>query len=285
MTMTAERWLETYRQKWPMATDHDKGRYPHRQTRSEALQRRYIQANPSALTAQIVIDLDHEDSLSRALELNGVPTPNYVAQSPSGRAHVAYLLKAPVCRTDNARLEPMRFVARVEAGLVSALRADLGYAGFMTKNPIHDDWDTVWTNDHLWTLKELATQLPGWLPHALPRRAAESSGLARNVTLFNRVRLWSYRAILRHRDGGISAWEEVTHAYALAVNQEFPTPLATSEVRHLARSVSRWTWRNLTAEGFTKLQRERGRKGGAATAAIRSAEKTITDELIRSMAL
>lgn len=285
--MTAERWLERYQQKWPMATDHDKGRFPHRQPRDEALHRRYIQANPSALTTQIVIDLDHEDSLGVALEINGVPTPNYVAQSPSGRAHVAYMLAAPVCRTDNARIEPIKFAARVEAGLVSALRADLGYAGFMTKNPVHDDWDTVWTNDHLWTLKEMALQLRDWMPATLPRRAAENSGLGRNVALFNRVRLWSYRAVRNHWDSGPAGWEQATYAYALAVNEEFAAPLDASEVVHLARSVSRWTWRNFTRESFSKLQRERGRngglKGGAATAALRAAEKIVTDELIRSV--
>lgn len=285
MTMTAERWLETYRQKWPQASDHDKGRYPHPQTRSEALQRRYIQANPRALITQLVIDLDHEDSLTRALELNGVPTPSYVAQSPSGKAHVAYLLKAPVCRTDNARRAPVNFAARVERGLVNALRADLGYAGFMTKNPVHDDWDTVWTNDHLWTLKELATQLPGWLPRTLPRRAVESSGLQRNVTLFNLVRLWSYSGVRRHWGDGPKVWEEATHAYALVANQDFPVPLDAGEVRHLARSVSRWTWRNFKPERFTELQRERGRKGGLASGAVRAAGAIVNDELIRSVIL
>lgn len=281
--MTAERWLERYQQKWPMATDHDKGRFPHRQQRSEALRRRYIQANPSALTTQIVIDLDHEDSLGVALEINGVPTPNYVAQSPSGRAHVAYMLAAPVCRTDNARREPIKFAARVEGGLVEALRADLGYAGFMTKNPIHDDWDTVWTNDHLWTLQELAHQLRDWMPRTLPRKAAESSGLSRNVAMFNEVRLWSYRAVKGYWDVGPAQWEQATFERALIVNQKFPCPLDVSEVVHLARSVSRWTWRNFTREGFSKVQTERARKGGAATAALLTAEKIVTDELIRSV--
>jgi hypothetical protein len=293
MTMTAERWLDTYRQKWPMATDHDKGRYPHPQARAEALQRRYIQANPSALITSLVFDLDHEDSLSVALDLtSGVPTPSYVAQSPSGKAHVAYLLKTPVCRTDNARRAPANFAARVERGLLNALRADLGYAGFMTKNPVHDDWDTVWTNDHLWTLKELAIQLPGWLPRTLPRKVAESSGLQRNVTLFNRVRLWSYSGIRRHWGDSPRVWEQAIYDYAFAVNQEFPGPAGSAtgpmdntEVIHLARSIARWTWRNFTPERFTEIQTERGRKGGVATAVIRSAERTITDELIRSVAL
>lgn len=260
MTLTASRWEQTYRQTWPSATDDlSKGTY--RQPRELALQRRYIQANPSALITQLVIDVDHEDALVRALDrTNGIPMPSYVAQSPTGRAHVGYLLKAPVCRTDNARLEPMRFAARVEAGLVSALDADRGYAGFLTKNPVHDHWDTVWGTDQLYTLGELATQLPGWLPRTLPRKAADNSGLGRNVALFNRVRLWSYSGVRRYWSDGPTVWGEVTHAYALAVNHEFAVPLDGQEVAHLARSVSRWTWRNFTPERFTEVQTQRSHK-------------------------
>lgn len=287
MTLTAERWTESYRQTWPSATDDlNKGTY--RQPRSEALRRRYIQANPSALITSLVIDVDHDDALLRVMSREtGVPVPSYVAQAPSGRAHVAYLLKAPVCRTDNARLEPMRFAARVERGLVNALSGDLGYAGFLTKNPTHDHWDTFWASEHLYTLGELASDLWGWMPRTLPRKTAENSGLGRNVALFNRVRLWSYRAVRNHWATGQGGWEQATYAYALAVNDEFTAPLDASEVVHLARSVSRWTWRNFSREGFSKVQAERGRKGGlkggAATAVIRSAEKTVMDELIRSV--
>lgn len=285
MTLTATRWEQTYRQTWPSATDDlSKGTY--RQPRELALKRRYIQANPSALITQLVIDVDHDDALDRAMSMvSGIPAPSYVAQSPTGRAHVGYLLKAPVCRTDNARLEPMRFAARVEAGLVNALDADRGYAGFLTKNPVHDHWDTVWGTERLYTLKELATQLPGWLPRTLPRKAADNSGLGRNVALFNRVRLWSYSGVRRYWDDGPTVWGEVTEAYAWAVNQEFAAPLDRSEVTHLARSVSRWTWRNFTPERFTEIQTERGRNGAAASGAKRTAQRIATDELIRSVIL
>lgn len=283
--MTAEQWQERYRQKWPQATDHDKGRYPQRQPRSEALQRRYIQANPSALITSLVVDLDKEDALYRALDrTNGIPMPSYVAQSPTGHAHVGYLLKVPVCRTDSARMEPVRFAARVERGLVTALDGDMGYAGFLTKNPIHEHWETVWGTDQLYTLGELASQLSGWLPRTLPRKAVDSSGLGRNVALFNRVRLWSYSAVRRYWSDGPAVWGEVTYAYALAVNQEFPTPLDTQEVSYLARSIARWTWRNFTPESFTEVQKERGRKGGTASGAKRTAERLATVELIRSIA-
>lgn len=277
MTLTAERWQATYRQTWPSATDDlSKGTY--RQPRELALQRRYIQANPSALITSLVIDVDHTDALYRAVDVtSGIPTPSYVAQSPTGRAHVGYLLKAPVCRTDSARLEPMRFAARVERGLVNALDADRGYAGFLTKNPVHEHWDTYWGTDQFYTLKELATQLVGWLPRTLPRKAADSSGLGRNVALFNRVRLWSYSGVRRYWNDGPVVWEEVTRAYALAVNQEFTIPLDSSEVGHLACSVSRWTWRNFTPERFTEVQTERGRKGGATGkgSAAAAAKRTI----------
>lgn len=280
MTMTADRWQETYRQTWPSATD-DLSKGTWRQPRELALQRRYIQANPSALITSLVIDIDEDDALLRALDLaNGIPTPSYVAQSPTGRAHAGYLLKTPVCRTDNARLEPMRFAARVEAGLVNALGGDRGYAGFLTKNPVHEHWDTFWGTDRLYTLKELADHMPGWLPRTLPRKAAENSGLGRNVALFNRVRLWSYSGVRRYWSDGPTVWEEVTHAYALAVNQEFAAPLDSSEVGHLARSVSRWTWRNFTPERFTEVQTQRSHKA----AEKRTAQRLTTAELIRSMA-
>jgi hypothetical protein len=273
MTLKATEWEQTYRQTWPSATD-DLTAGTYRQPRALALQRRYIQANPSALITQLVIDVDHDDALTRAMSLtSGVPMPSYVAQSPTGRAHVGYLLKVPVCRTDNARLEPMRFAARVEAGLVNALDADRGYAGFLTKNPVHEHWDTFWGTDRFYTLKDLATQLPGWLPRTLPRKAADNSGLGRNVALFNRVRLWSYSGVRRYWNDGPTIWGEVTEAYALAVNQEFAAPLDASEVAHLARSVSRWTWRNFTSERFTEIQRERGRKGSQAAAANRTIDR------------
>lgn len=271
MTMTAEQWGQTYLQLWPSATDDlSKGTY--RQPRIEALRRRYIQANPSALITSLVIDVDHPDTLLRAY--NGIPTPSYVAQSDSGKGHVAYLLETPVCRTDNARLEPIRFAARVEAGLVNALEADKSYAGFLTKNPVHNHWETHWGTDKLYTLGELATGLLGWMPRTLPRKVCDNSGLGRNVALFNRVRLWSYSGVRRYWADGPKVWEEVAYAYALNVNQECPSPLDASEIAHLARSVSRWTWRNFTPAGFSEVQRERGRKGTVAAASKRAIDRS-----------
>ncbi|KAA2242383.1 replication protein RepA, partial [Solihabitans fulvus] len=92
---------------------------------------------------------------------------------------------------------------------------------------------------------------------SLPRRAVDSSGLGRNVALFNRVRLWAYRARLRYEDR--VEWEEVTFAYAVNVNAEFAVELPLAEVGHTARSVARWVWRNFSREKFSTIQASRGR--------------------------
>jgi hypothetical protein len=100
--------------------------------------------------------------------------------------------------------------------------------------------------------------------------------VGRNVALFDLCRHWAYRARLRYTDR--TEWEEVVYAYAwdrnlALIGDEFTRgPLAAGEVKHLARSVARWVWRNFTTEQFLAIQRARAKKGG-------QAKRTITDEL------
>ncbi|MRX07161.1 helix-turn-helix domain-containing protein [Pseudoduganella sp. FT25W] len=49
----------------------------------------------------------------------------------------------------------------------------------------------------------------------------------------------------------------------------FAKPLGVSEIRGLARSVSRYVWRRFTPSGFRQVQAERGRLGGKASGAAR----------------
>ncbi|WP_245813948.1 replication initiation protein [Rhodococcus marinonascens] len=68
------------------------------------------------------------------------PAPNWVAQSPSGRAHLGWWLGPNhICRTDSARLTPIRYAHRIETGLKLCVGGDCSYGGQLTKNPIHPD--------------------------------------------------------------------------------------------------------------------------------------------------
>jgi len=209
-----------------------------------------VEASPRALLSMLVVDVDHDDALMKAFWRPAAhPDPTWVSINPqNGHGHVGWVLETPICRTDSARIEPMRFAARVEAGLTNALAGDTAYASLLTKNPLHEHWETYWGADQPYTLGQLATGLGDLFPKSLPRKAAENSGLGRNVALFNRVRLWSYSAISRHWDDTPEGWEQTTLAYSLNVNTEFVAPLPHAEVTHLARSIARWTRRNITPE-------------------------------------
>lgn len=264
--LTPEQWqtdvLLPYR---PHATDdYRTGQYRH--SRERALTMRYIEHSPHALLGSIVVDCDHEDAALRAFEQpSDHPRPSWVAQSPSGRAHIGWWLAAPVCRTDSARLQPLRFAQRVEAGLRTSVGGDLAYGGQLTKNPTHEAWETIYGTDQRYSLRDLVTI---HTPRQMPRRPDRAAGLGRNVTMFDTVRKWAYPQWWHHRDGLPADWERAVLQRAHAVNTEFAVPLPFAEVRATARSVARWIWRNFDEQTFRELQAARGRKGGRASARI-----------------
>ena len=101
----------------------------------------------------------------------------------------------------------------------------------------------------------------GALPGANnPRKTLTSSALGRNVALFDLTRAWAYRTIRTHWDGPQGTWDADVLAYAWQHNEtvianDFTRgPLAFTEVQHLAQSIARWTWRNMTRETFHARQ-------------------------------
>lgn len=279
MIASPDTWTAAWRPRRPLATD-DLRVGCWRVGRPEALAKRYLEHSPSALLSMLVVDCDHPDTVMRALEMpRGHAMPSWIAESPSGRGHVGWILKTPVLRTDSARAKPLRYAAKVEEGLRRSLGGDIGYAGLLTKNPLHEHWSTMWGTDHLYDLRELADSLGELMPRSLPRKTAEASGLGRNCALFNRVRMWAYRARLRYDERAL--WEEVAHAYALAVNAEFAVPLPDAEVGYVSRSVARWVWRNFSHEQFSAIQSARGKKGGRIGGRVTSEAKRATSEAKR----
>lgn len=232
-----------------------------REPRAKAIARRYVQVNSPGLVWCVVIDVDHDDA-DWAADRASLPEPSWTAVNPfNGHAHVAYVLEVPVARSDAARTKPLRFLARVEAGLIDALGGDLAYAGLLTKNPVHASWVTRWcSEDGVYTLSELATALGSRLPKQLPRKVERSHGLGRNVTLFNELRTWAYTAIRRHREDGPDEWEAMAHAWAQSINQAFPEPLPAREVRDTAHSVAKWVWTHFSEDQFRKIQQTRAQK-------------------------
>ncbi len=254
----------------PHATNYlDRGQY--RMSREDALAMRYVEHSPHALLGSIVVDCDHPDAAMRAFEKpSDHPAPNWVAQSPSGRAHLGWWLAAPVCRTDSARLQPLRFAQRIEAGLRTSVDGDFAYGGQLTKNPIHASWETIYGPAQAYELRDLATI---HTPRQMPRLPERAAGLGRNVTMFDTARTWAYPQWWHHRNGSAGAWEQLVLQRCHAINTEFAVPLPFIEVRATARSISRWIWRNFTEADYRARQAHLGMLGGKASSTVMTEKK------------
>ena len=158
----------------------------------------------------------------------------------------------------------MKYLAAIESAMTEKLQADRGFAGLLTKNPLHGHWQTeIWT-EHEYTLDELADYLD---LKGHPRKGIESSGLGRNCELFDSVRQWSYKAIREFWAPNYKRyWNSAVYAHVEALNTQFKVPLPVSEVKAIAKSIANWTYREFTPQAFRASQAKKGAKGGKAGA-------------------
>lgn len=237
----------------------------------------YLQLNPPALAHWLIIDIDHDmarhapairwkprDPLT--WERIGVPAPTFLIFNPAnGHVQMGYSLSAPVCTSDAGRAAPLRYLAAIETGYNKRLGGDVGFTGLLSKNPLADCWHCIEpANCAAYELGELARDIE--LPKRLPKRreASEAAGLGRNCALFDSLSTWARRAIRGFwRPGGADVWARVVRDEAESMNS-FLVPLSTAEVAGIARSVARWSWKNVTPGGFREWQSAMGQRSGAA---------------------
>ena len=132
----------------------------------------------------------------------------------------------------------------------------------IAKNPLHKDWRVEWRRDAPYTLVELAD----WLfprdmePEVEVERAL---GAGRNVTVFDELRAIAYREVREFKAAGAAfeKWLSRCEHLALGLNHQFPMAMLLSEVRAIAKSVARWTWKHFSAERFTARQSYLGKRG------------------------
>lgn len=279
---------------WPLATD-DWASGVYRMARGQALRHRHIEANPAAISNLLVVDVDHPDSALRALCAAGNhPMPTAIVENPSnGHCHAVWALQTPFCRTEYARRGPLAYAAAVTEGLRRAVDGDRGYSGLMTKNPLHQDWDTHWIHHQLRTLGELEAELgSSHMPPAkwrqTKRHRADPVGLGRNCSLFETARYWAYREI-RHHFGDPTGLAAAIASEAEAINASYTEPLPASEVRAIAASITRWilTRSRMWADGpavyeaiFTTIQSARGHRSATARKAKMTAVTQIVQDLV-----
>ncbi len=212
------------------------------------IKKRFIQPNSSYNLRWFIYDVDRETATFDWYDRN-CPPPNIIAtNNDNGHAHLFYGLEVPVWRQYMSKDKAFRYASAVDVALTKALGADPGYAKLIAKNPLRRD---AWT---IQTFQQYSYDLP-WLsdyldmePYQDLRRNLPDVGLGRNNTLFDRLRNWAYKAI---RDVWISVefWNYSVDVRAQGYN-DFEHPLPYAEVKSTAKSVAKWTWANMSREGF-----------------------------------
>ena len=223
-----------------------------------ALRYRLVQYNGPYAYGWLLFDIDRAGAYYAADDANLLP-PNIVIVNRANRhAHLAYRLRTPVANFAASRVSPLHYLAAVERGMVRRLDADRHYCGLIGKNPLHESWYTEWQAPTAYALDDLADCLFAEDTRPWPK-TMETSGLGRNCATFDELRAIAYREVLRMKRSG--ATEEQfrlrLQEVAAGINRQFAQPMHLGEIRSIARSVSRWTWRRFSNERFSAIQRYR----------------------------
>lgn len=228
---------------------------------SLAIQKAIIQYNWRHSIGWLAYDLDSETARFDWYD-RSCPPPNILILNPeNGHGHILYGLQAPVHNYDHASQKALRYMGAIDVALTEELGADRGYSKLLCKNPLNDRWEVLFPRLELYDLDELAS----WVDlekYQDRRRRLPKVGYGRNVTLFETLRVWAYRA--RRRQGFLSEemFRDAVLNHALALNAGFEPPLSHAEVRGITKSVSQWTWAHLSPEGFIERQRALGKRSG-----------------------
>lgn len=250
----------------PYCSNDPKKHGVYRLSTSLAMGHSHIQANARVMFYRLVFDVDYAGAVFSAEDAN-LPQPSWVAENPSnGHAHIAYELEIPVCTSDRGRAAPIRYLASIENAYRRALQADPAYGGFICKNPLSQSWRTQRGRAEPYTLDELAEYVDTRTRRT--KKEVCETPVGRNVTLFDRLRVWTYKNIRNY-----SSSEEFRFGCSMQVLvlNDFETPLSENECKHIAKSVAGWTWKNFDVAAsdrrFSKLQAYRGSLGGVAARA------------------
>lgn len=237
--------------------DYETGTWP-RQL-STALQRRYIQPNPPAVRFRLLFDVDRPAG-AHAWADAGLAPPNWAATNPrNGHAHVCYEIDIPILVDPFMDRAPVRFAAAIECAYRESMKADAGYAGNLCKNPMNGHWITSVFRQEGYSLPELSEYIPDLSRYNGKRTTLPAYGLGRNVTHFNQLRLWAYKAINTYRTGDFETWHRCVEEKAAGYNNFTPS-MDWNEIRHTAKSVATWVWRHAPASAvrFSRVQAARG---------------------------
>lgn len=230
-------------------------------SRKKALTKKYIQLNPPYVQSFFTLDLDYSTwpLVCEDLEL---PNPLYFVQNKkNGHAHLIFGIFPPVLYSPKAKTRPQQYLEDIIKAYQRKLKADPCYIGLISKNPLSDFWRVVKLSNRLHSLefyrKWVEAELAIKKPDKLTFNEIDYSVLGRNCNIFVQVKKWAYKEIKSYWDKNYSDWFEAVYYQCQVENSKFDSRLDCREIKTIARSISKWTWENFTAENFSRIQTAR----------------------------
>ena len=204
---------------------------------------------------------DYDLSLSNAHKHYDLQ-PNFVIYNPKTCNHQAFWMLATPVHCQNKKSPAYRYLRAVESGFDFKYGCDSDFQREIHRNPLFHGSDVDWLHTERHTLKQLASvvDLNVNIPQIYKNAYDASEG--RNCTLFDELRLWAYKQIktLSARDFEAFTGQLITRANRL---NQFLIPLPDSEIRSIARSISRFCIERIDDHStFSATQARRGAVGG-----------------------
>jgi hypothetical protein len=247
-------------------------------SKKNAVTKKYLSLNHKYITQWLTFDIDRAGAVADLYyDCMGVPEPNLVVENPeNGHAHFLFKLETPVFLSGNASPKPIRYLNAVCGELIELFGADKAYTGLMSKNPLHEHWRTQELRVEPYSLGGLAEKLE--LSPEIIKQAKVSDEEAyyegRNHKLFTELKQWAYVAVRDFRGKTYQQWLDACLDYCMQRNSDLMRPLGYGEVKQIAKSVSKFCWKNdaYAYHMFIERQSMRGKlsnssPGGAARSA------------------
>lgn len=244
----------------PYASDYPIEGGLYRTSKRNALECDLIQLNGSNRLSVLILDIDYDISL--AADLQALPLPNLVMANPQNRhCHVAYVLSNPVPLNADTPKARRTLIRIVQDGLTAMWEADKGFAHLISKNPFSPRWLTYVMREEPYTLAELRGYVDDDIAEdiATPWKKATSGAkkiagmpvaefreLGRNCRLFEDLRHWAYSQLHNY----FKQPERFYKAVLLHGHELNADGLPTEEVESIAKSISRWTYENLSPQDY-----------------------------------
>ena len=234
-------WPLVSRGKGPAGQYRDVGRRP----ASEAWDWRELEIRAAHSDPVLLFDVDGREGTLKALDLRDkriIPPPNWmVVDDKSGGCHVAYTLARPVHRGVDARIRPLKYLARIEGWLSATMGADGAFPGVLTHNPMAKAQmrgrSTLWGRECPYSLPELSD----YIPERWRRPAVYEGAVGRNCDLFAAGLKWAGREI----NLPYPVFEVLRQ-----MNGATERPLPENEVSWIASSIERYRARWVAQGAF-----------------------------------